>query len=390
MRRAWTATSRAAEVRGAARGWADAKAIDAPTLVAIESVYPDSRIALHRVWRVLVFLVACVAIFALHFGVFQKNLDGLGSTTAAAAALMLATEWLRGSRASGTGADAATSFLAWMFALIAAFALFDDEWKIGNDTSLNLLLGVSFVLAALFAWRWGFWAFAAVSAASAFLLAARLPAGRATWAVLSLVLRAGTDRIRDRASIAPPHRRSLAAVFVVSAAALYGAVNLYAMDHFWIEAIRVLFHRPPEPPPLPPALRLLASLATAAFPVIFFAWGIRRRRRLLLVIAIASAALSVMTWRHYVPIGPRWAWLTACGAILIAAALWAHRRLRDADGGSWRGLTASPLYSADEAGISPLGALGAHIAGPAAPKPERPGFTGGGGEFGGGGASGNY
>ncbi len=179
-------------------------------------------------------------------------------------------------------------------------------------------------------------------------------------------------------------------MFVVSAAALYGAVNLYALDHFWIEAIRVLFHRPPEPPPLPPALRLLASLATAAFPVVFFAWGIRRRRRLLLVIAIASAALSIMTFRHYVPIGPRWAWLTACGAVLIAAALWAHRRLRDAAGGAWRGLTASPLYSADDAGISPLGALGAHIAGPAAPEPERPGFTGGGGEFGGGGASGTY
>ena len=275
MRRAWTETSRAAEVRGAARGWADAKAIDAPTLVAIESAYPDSRIALHPVWRVLVFVAACVAIFALHFGLFQKNLDGLGPTTAAAAALMLATEWLRGSRASGTGVDAATSFLAWMFALIAAFVLFDDEWKIGNDASLNLLFGFSFVLAALFAWRWGFWAFAAVSAASAFLLAARLPAGRANWAVLSLVLLVGTDRIRDRASIAPPHRRSLGAVFVVSAAALYGAVNLYAMDHFWIEAIRVLFHRPPEPPPLPPALRLLASLATAAFPVVFLAWGIR-------------------------------------------------------------------------------------------------------------------
>jgi len=53
-------------------------------------------------------------------------------------------------------------------------------------------------------------------------------------------------------------------------------------------------------------------------------------------------------------------------------------------------LAASPLYSADDAGISPLGALGAHIAGPAAPEPERPGFTGGGGEFGGGGASGQY
>ena len=142
-----------------------------PLIPTRESLFTPS-------WRVLVFVAACVAIFALHFGLFQRNLDGLGPATAAAVALMLATEWLRGSRASGTGVDAATSFLAWMFALIAAFVLFDDKWKLGNDASLNLLFGFSLVLAALFAWRWGFWAFAAVSAASAFLLAARLP-GRA-------------------------------------------------------------------------------------------------------------------------------------------------------------------------------------------------------------------
>ena len=124
----------------------------------------------------------------------------------------------------------------------------------------------------------------------------------------------------------------------------------------------------------------------------FLLWGFRSRRRLLHRDRLVSAVLSAATFRHYVPIGPRWAWLTVCGAVLIAAALWAHRRLRDAAGGAWRGLTASPLYSADDAGISPLGALGAHIAGPPAPapEPERPGFTGGGGEFGGGGASGQY
>ncbi len=391
MKRAWAATFRAAEVRDAARGWADAKAIDSPTLAAIESAYPDARITLHSFWRVLVFVAACVAIFALYFGLFQRNLDGLGPAAIAAAALVITTEWLRSSRVSGTGADAATCFLAYLFALLAAAVLFTQEWHLDDDTGLDLLLGSSFVLAALFSWRWGFWAFAAVSAATAFLLAGRLPAGRAIWVVFSLVLLARTDRLRDRAIIAPPHRRSIVAVFVVSAAALYGAVNLYALDHFWIEAIRVLFRRPPAPPPLPPALRVLSMLATTVFPIVFVVWGIRARRVLLLAIAIVSGALSVATFRHYVPIGPRWAYLTACGAVLIAAALWVHRRLRDAPGGIWRGLTAAPLYSGDaEAGISPLAALGAHVAVPAAPDPERPGFTGGGGEYGGGGASGQY
>ena len=171
-------------------------------------------------------------------------------------------------------------------------------------------------------------------------------------------------------------------------------MNLYALDHLVIEVIRVPGFERTIPSRLRSraALRLLPRLATAAFPGrSSLVWGHplaaaappRHRRSL-------RRSSSRSTFRHYVPIGPRWAWLTACGAVLIAAALWAHRRLRDAAGGAWRGLTASPLYSADDAGISPLGALGAHIAGPAAPEPERPGFTGGGGEFGGGGASGTY
>ena len=246
------------------------------------------------------------------------------------------------------------------------------------------------MLAALFAWRWGFWAFAVVSAASGFLLAARLPAGRAIWVALSLALLAATDRLRDRVSIAPPHRRGLGAVFVVSAAALYGAVNLYALDHFWIEGIRVLYHPPPAPPPLPSALRILAMLATAAFPIVFLAWGIRARRDILLAIALITGALSVATFRHYVPIGPRWAFLTACGALVVAAALWIHRRLRDAPGGEWRGLTASPLYSGD-AGIAPLAALAAGLAVPSTPAPAKDGeLSTGGGRFGGGGASGEF
>ncbi len=389
MNRAWVAAARAAEVRGAARGWTDAKAIDAPTRAAIESAYPDARIALHPVWRVLVFMAACVAVFALYFAVFHNDLEGLWPASAAATVLVLATEAIRGSRASGTGADAATAFLGYVFALVATLVLLGDLGGIDGDATLNVLLELSCVLAALFAWRWGFWGFAAVSAASAFALAARAPAGRAIWMVLSLGLLFATDRLRDRASIAPPHRRSLAAVFVVSAAALYCTVSLYALDHFWIEAIRVLFQRPPAPPPLPSALRIFAGVATAVFPVVFLAWGLRTRRPLLLVIAIASGALSVATFRHYVPIGPRWAFLTVCGALVVGAALWIHRRLRDAPGGVWRGFTASPLYSGD-AGLSPLSALGAGLVLPHAPEPDRGGLTTGGGQYGGGGASGQY
>ncbi len=91
----------------------------------------------------------------------------------------------------------------------------------------------------------------------------------------------------DRAAIAPPHRRSLAAVFVVSAAALYMAVNLFALDHGFVEWIRFeriraeQFAGRPAILPAAASLRIAAALATAAFPVAFFLWGIRARRRLL-------------------------------------------------------------------------------------------------------------
>jgi hypothetical protein len=206
VKRAWADAARADEVRGAARGWAEAKAIDSSTLAAVESAYPDARVRIHPAWRVLVFLIACVAIVGLHFGVFHRSVSDTWPTAMTAAALLAATEWLRGTRFSGTGADAASSFLAYLFAIAGAFMVIQDVWKAGTETSFDIVLGFSFVLTALFAWRWGFWAFAAVSAASLCVLAARLPPGRLIWFVLSLALLAMTDGLRDRESIAPPHR----------------------------------------------------------------------------------------------------------------------------------------------------------------------------------------
>jgi len=389
VKRAWAEAARAEQVRAAARGWEHAKAIDTGTLSAIEAAYPETRMTLHPAWRVLIFLLGSVTVGALFAGIFHSTgafEDFRWPAAVSAAALIVATEILRGSRLSGTGADAATSFQALVFLLIAV-ALF---LTVGSESSLTLLIAIACAAAGLAAWRWGFWFYALAAAVSAFVLVGRMPWARPAWMVLAVMLLVLIYPRLDRASIAPPHRRSLAAIFVVSAAALYTAVNLYAYDRWFIEMIRVPGLRGIAEVPLPTPLRAAAALATAAFPVFFLAWGLRSRRRLLIAIGLVSAVLTAATFRHYVPIGPRWAWLTACGVVLIASALWAHRRLRDAAGGTWRGLTASPLYSADDAGISPLGALGAHIAGPAAPEPERPGFTGGGGEFGGGGASGQY
>ena len=391
MKRAWADASRVEEVRDAARGWAHAKAIDPPTLSAIEAAYPETRLTLHPAWRVLIFLLGNVAVGAFFGGVALafSRIEGF-RWPALIFALVLAgvTEYLRGSRLSGTGADAATSFECLSFLLIAAALLLE----VRGDAGLTVMLAIATAAAALAAWRWGFWFYALSAAVCGYILVGRMPFARPVWIVLSALVMALIYRLRDRPSIAPPHRRCLAAVFAASAAALYTAVNLFALDFAFVERIRVpSLDTHGEALAISAPIRLACGLATAVFPVVFLLWGVRSRRRLLLGIGIASAVLSASTFRYYVPIGPRWAWLTVCGAVLVAGAMWANRRLREAAGGAWRGLTAAPLYSVETAGISPLGAiLGAHVATPASPEPDRSGFTGGGGGFGGGGASSEY
>lgn len=391
MRSAWAATSRAEAVRDAARGWKGAGAIDPSALAAIQAEYPDTRIALHKAWRVLVFVLVTIAIAAVFFGVFRGSGGMVASCLVFGAALAAATEMVRGSRLSGTGADAATAFWATGFLLAAAGIFLTDNLHRENDGAVTLMLWAAALLGALAAWRWGFWFFAAAGTTAFFFAVARQPFARTAWIVLSLAAMAFTFRRLDRAAIAPPHRSGLAAVFAVSAAALYAATNLYSFDMLALERIRLSLSggaRLSAAGASP--VRVVSILATAAFPAVFLAWGIRARRTLLLAIGIVAAALSVATFRHYVPIGPRWAYLVACGAVLVAAALWVHRRLREAPGRTWRGLTAEPLYSDAEPGVSPLGALGAHLAAPAAPHEPDSGLSTGGGEFGGGGASGQY
>ncbi len=390
MRRAWADATRSDEVRDAARGWGHAKAIDEATRSAIEAAYPASRVELHKAWKVFVFLLACVALGGIFAGAFQSFGDLKAPVTAYAIVLLIATDVIRGSRISGSGADAATSFLGVSF-LLGAMALFLDKARVDPAGMLEILLAAATIVGGLAAWRWGFPFYAAAAAVATFILLGRMAWARTAWVVAAILLLILTWRLRDRPSIAPPHRRSLESLFAVSAAALYAAINLFSVDERWIERIRFPGLRSSlQVPPVSPGVRFAAIAATALFPIVFFAWGVRARRRLLLIIGLVAAALSAATWRYYVPIGPRWFWLTACGAVLIGAALWAHRRLRDSPGGAWRGFTAAPLYTGPDEGISPIGALGAHVLSTAPAEPERTGFTGGGGSYGGGGATGGY
>ena len=396
MRKAWADLSAIEEVRDAARGWKAAGGIDAPALSAIEAAYPDPRIRLHGFWRVLIFVLVSAVVNALFFAMQPGSSAIFGASLIFGGLLVGATEALRGSRYSGTGLDAASSFWALTYLLVAAADLLFRQKALPDETAVTAMIAAIAVAGALAAWRWGFWIYMACAVAAAYVWGARFPGARPLWIAISIFGLWLAWRRRDAGELPPDHRRGLAAMFAVCAASLYVAVNLYSVDHRIVEAMAA------NGPGLDSLVtvqqhaagwlvRLLAGLATAALPAILLAWGIRARRTLLLALGLAAAALSAVTLRYYVHVAPLWVILSACGAILIGVALAIQRALRERPGGEWRGLTAAPLYER-ERGISPLAALAAHaVGGTHVSTPEEQGrLETGGGEYGGGGATGSY
>ena len=203
------------------------------------------------------------------------------------------------------------------------------------------------------------------------------------WLVAGAVLTALAARRLDHAPWAPSHRRAAAVALVAGLAAIYAAVNLYSLDTHLIEKLS----RSGASGVAPPRSLVVASgLATLVVPLAVLAWGLVTRRTLLVDLGIVLAALSVATLRHYVQVAPLWLALAVAGAALVALAGFLERALRRAPDGERHGFTADPLFSDEgralDLQVVPIVASLAP-AGPAAH--DRP--IGGGGKFGGGGAS---
>lgn len=218
---------------------------------------------------------------------------------------------------------------------------------------------------------------------------ARFPPGRALWLVLGASLAAACAPLLDRPALAPSHRSGAAAVLALSLAAVYAAVNLYSLDHRIVESVSAARWSSQDAPAA--AVRVLAAIATAVFPLFVLGWGIRARRTLLLDAGIVSAALSIATLCFYLHIAPLWAALSVAGCGLILLALGVHGWLARSPGRQRGGFTAEPLFE-DKQRQQTLGALGALSLSPQArsASPEQGRFTGGGGGFGGGGSSGTF
>ncbi len=386
MKSAWTRAERESEVRRAARHWREADAIDDATLAAIEGLYPAPWPQTSLVWSVLAFVFVSFAVVGLAAAIASLLHTLAGPAFLFAAVLAFTADRLRPS-ASGVAAASGAAGAFWAVLCLLVGVLDAWHWREGAATGFLLIAAAAWAAAA---WRWGYAAFAAFAGVFLFLFLARFSQGPALWLILGTVLAIASTRWLDRAALAPSHRRSAAAVLAVCLVAVYAAVNPYSLDRQLIESV-ANGNVPATGPSA--AERIPAAAATAVFPVLLIAWGVRSRRALALDVGVVFAALSLATLRTYVPIAPLWAFFAIGGAGLIGLALRAHRWLSRSPGRRRGGFTADALFDKEQRQET-LGALGVAIAfapEPRSPSPPEAGaFRGGGGSSGGAGSGGSW
>lgn len=383
---------RAAAVRAAARAWRHAGAIDDGALAAIAAAYPDDRRRMGPVFRVLVFLFAVLSINgAAGFVVALMGTHAAGGILAALSllfgiALAVMTEVLSGPlRWAQGGVEAATSFAGLGYLIGFAGWICFEPAGLKNDLAFAATLLAAALLLAGAAWRWGYPLYAAAAVAALLGSLAFLHGGRWLWIVLPLLAAPVLVRGSESDRLPPAHRASCTAALAVALAGLYAAVNLVAYDQGWIEAYD--FGRRNGPG----GLRVLFIAATAMVPLVYLILGLRSRRYLFLVLGAATGAASLVTLRYYVHLAPLWVLLTASGALLMVAVFALRRYLDSGPGQERHGFTAEPLFEDPRRRrLLEAGAAILSLSPEAQPLHDEPKFTGGGGEFGGGGASGEF
>ncbi|MCM3875867.1 MAG: hypothetical protein NEA02_05550 [Thermoanaerobaculia bacterium] len=393
MKGEWVAAERAEEVRAAARGWRRAGAVSENTFEEISRRYPEPRALPAPLWRlVTAFFVTAVLLLltgALLIALHPRTRSASVLMCVFAAACVVATEFQESSpRLALRGGAGATAFWGVVFFLVGlGLFLLGETLFLREPAFLNILLLASLALWSLAAWRWGSPVWAFLAAVSLFLLLGRAPAGRLLWIVSGVALTFLFERVLDRPSWAPSHRRCAAVLVVAGVLGVYAAMNLYALDHRVVEFLRETARGLPGPRFRD---RVWSMFGTAILPVAILWWGVRSRRTFVLDTGLVLSVLSLLTLRFYVHVAPLWAILSVSGGVLFLVALALNRRLSRGAGGERDGFTAEPLF-ADEARLRALElvpVVAAHA--PEARPPVEPGFQGGGGSFGGGGAGGSF
>ncbi len=392
MKRAWIEAERVEEVRAAAHGWKRGGAIGAGTFEEILRRYPEPRALPALLWRVLVFVFVSLALLLL-LGAFAAGAHGGARALIVlfflfGVACLVATEAQENApRLALRGGAGATCFWGVVFSLGGLFLLLEETLKVRGEDGLTIVALASLVLWALAAWRWGSPVYAGFAGISLFLLLARAPLAHLLWIAGGVALTLVFERFLDCPSWSPSHRRCAAVLVAVGLLGVYAAVNLYSLDHRLVEKLGSSGLDAPGPGFRE---RTGSIVLTALVPLALAVWGIRSRRAFVLDIGLVLSALSLLTLRFYVHLAATWLILTLAGAALLLLALGVNRWLARSEAKERRGFTAEPLF-ADERRLGAfelVPVVAAHAPGPR--PPVEPGYQGGGGSFGGGGAGASY
>jgi hypothetical protein len=379
------AADRARDVRVEARAWCRSGIIDESTYGAILESYPDDRSRVGGAFRALLFLFTAVAVVSL-FGALAVAELPMGLLLAlTAAGCAAATEIQMGKlRRARSGSEEATALLAVVFAAAVAGWLLDG---IGGDSDLRVVAAVAAVASLLGVSRWGVPLLGALASAFAFLALVWWSGARIGWIVLAVLLVPPLLRGSVSPALAPSQRRACDAALVTALLALYVALHVGSFDARLLET-ELLFGTTDEAPAW--LGRPIFVLATALVPALVLLAGIRWKRPILLRSGLALSVASLVTLRFYVHVAPLWVVLVVSGGVALALAMLVHRYLASGPGKERHGFTAEPVLDRRDAAAALELGMTASLA-PAAPAAsESPRFRGGGGEFGGGGASGSF
>jgi uncharacterized membrane protein YgcG len=225
---------------------------------------------------------------------------------------------------------------------------------------------------------------------SLFGLLAQAAHGRLLWIATALVLIPGSIAGARLPRFAPSARKGFVILGAIAVLALYFAVHVWSLDQRLVESMSAVAHEG-WTSQAPLIVRSLSILATALLPPVLLLIGWRRREPLLLHAGLLLIGASIATIRLYREVMPLSFALILIGTACVTLAFGIRRWLRSGDQGERDGFTADPLFdntNRTEA-IRSVVAMASFTPSAQAPA-SRPAFEGGGGRFGGGGATGSY